>query len=394
MYEQKKENKTDNIPLIVHLEIADNKGEDTHFFIDQEIISLGVLDGLGGKSAGFDGKTGGQIASNLACEIAREKLAELNSELTQEKAIFIQQNICQILEENAREKIKSRIKGSLSHKLCTTIAIANFPRTTLNQDIFCINLSWIGDSRIYFLSPNIGLQQLTKDDLTEEQDAFDLIYKDSPMSKYLTANTQPDWTINFKQQTFKEKGMLIICTDGCFQYLNTPWDFEKLILDTLTDCESLQDWETLLTKKYDEQKQDDISLIIYPLGYQWQDFNKIKSEYIHRRDFLIANFYKDNSQNNNELIQFWKEYKKNYEEYLTEKKQEKIFQNIQEVNNVDSKNNVIKCPKCGEIEDFSKEEIKQSRKITRKGKTKSGEQKYKCKGCGKNFQYSTSAKLD
>lgn len=393
MYEQKKENKTDNIPLIVHLEIAENKGEDTHFFIDQEIISLGVLDGLGGKSAGFDGKTGGQIASTLARDIVREKLAELNSELTKEKAISIQQNICKILDENAREKIKSRIKGSLSHKLCTTIAIANFPRTTLNQDIFCINLSWIGDSRIYFLSPNIGLQQLTKDDLTEEQDAFDLIYKDSPMSKYLTANTQPDWTINFKQQTFKEKGMLIICTDGCFQYLNTPWDFEQLILDTLTNSESLQDWQTLLTKKYDQQKQDDISLIIYPLGYQWQDFYTIKSEYTKRKDFLITNFYRDNSPNYNELIKLWKEYKKNYEEYLTEKKLEKISKNIQEINNVAKKNSVIKCPKCGEIEDFSQEEIKE-KKITKNGHTKSGKQKYKCKRCRKNFQDSKSVKLN
>ena len=52
--------------FVVNLEVAENKGEDDNlieYFERTQIYLMGVFDGLGGRSAGYGGQTGGRIAS-------------------------------------------------------------------------------------------------------------------------------------------------------------------------------------------------------------------------------------------------------------------------------------------------------------------------------------------
>lgn len=107
-----------------------------------------------------------------------------------------------------------------------------------DEQKYLVQIAWMGDSRIYYLHHHRGLQQLTKDDFKESKDALEVIYQDPPMSQFLTADPEADWKINYNKFEFSEEGFVLACTDGCFQYLLAPWEFEKLLLETLIKSNS------------------------------------------------------------------------------------------------------------------------------------------------------------
>lgn len=299
----------------VNLEVSRDQGEDASLVDDHDpdTKTIAVFDGLGGRSAGFDGQTGGQIASQLAKKVTQRILQGSNSNLNRELTHQIQTQICQQLQQQADSKMpQSRLKGTLvGTRLCTTLALASFPKT--KQDVYDIEIAWIGDSRIYFLSPKKGLQQLTRDDLTINKDAFEMIREDPPMSQYLTADfPAPDWQINFTCKTLEEPGCLLACTDGCFQYLRTPWDFEKLLLETLADSNTPQQWENTLTQHYENNKQDDVSLLLSPLGVE--TFEELQNIYQDRLHHLIQSY--PSKVSSEELQALWESYRTDYEAEL------------------------------------------------------------------------------
>lgn len=304
--------------LVLNIEASSGNGEDSHLICDtySESVVLGVFDGLGGRSAGFDGITGGRIASNQAVQTTQRVLKQWKSGLSQEIAIEIQSAICQALKSQAELKMgKSRLSGTLTGKrLCTTIALASIPKKSSEEGVSCeISLAWMGDSRVYFLSPQKGLQQLTTDDLEIDKDAFQMIREDPRMSQYLTADVSDDWQIHFAVEKLNEKGCILVCTDGCFQYLPAPWDFEKLLLETLTSAETLEKWQSLLEQKYEQIKQDDISLILSPLGFS-ADFSALSQAYRARLKYVVEHYNTDAS--NVSLNELWESYRSDYEARL------------------------------------------------------------------------------
>jgi len=300
--------------LSLSIEVSTGKGEDKDLVYDDnsEFITMAVFDGLGGRSAGFDGMTGGQVASSEASIICEQILKRSNPVLTQDTAIDIQQRICQSLRSLVESKMsKSRLSGTLTGKrLCTTIALASVAKEIdPNNNSFEVKLAWMGDSRIYFLSPNHGLQQLTVDDLEVDKDAFQMIREDPPMSQYLTADIPTKWQIHFVEEKLEERGCILVCTDGCFQYLPSPWDFENLLLQTLHDSQTISAWQELLAQRYQEIKQDDISLILYPIGFS--SFEDLKQSYQQRLQNLIQEYNpKISSVSSYEL---WQKYRIDYE---------------------------------------------------------------------------------
>lgn len=334
-------------PLSCSIEAVSDKGEDALLFVNGKVVTIGVFDGLGGKPAGFGGERGGRIASRETSVITEAILRENARELSEEDAFHIQQKVCKHLKQEADTKIQSRIKGSLAHRLCTTLAIVSIIIPDTPEELLQLNLAWIGDSRIYFLSPEKGLQQLTKDDLKVPNDAFKLIHEDSPMSQFLTADMSDDWRINFKVQKFAGKGCVLACTDGCFQCLDSPWTFEKLLLDTMSESNSVIDWRNLLTQRYEKIKQDDVSLVLYPVGFDADDFKSLKSSYQLRLDKLNDSLNLVSS-NYDDLLNFWHEYRLYYEEMLAfyeSSKTEEILNLINHQNENFSDN-------CQELQNF------------------------------------------
>ncbi|XWK88988.1 MAG: protein phosphatase 2C domain-containing protein [Phormidium sp.] len=324
--------------LEVNIEVAEDRGEDanvTEYF--GQTFLMGVFDGLGGVSAGYDGKTGGRIASEEASKITKTFFKQWHGQITSENAIQLQHEICESLKFKADNNMpKSRLKGTLlQHRLCTTIALASIKQQG-QEKIFEANLAWMGDSRIYFLSPTKGLQQLTKDDLKTPKDALEILREDPPMSQCLTADIKPESQIHFQHYKIEESGCFLACTDGCFQYFSAPWEFEKLLLDTLAQSEGdkkdINNWQKLIIQRYTEIKQDDVSLILKAVGFN--GIKHLKSAYQERWHDLQKEFISPTANTRyDDLQRLWAEYRNNYEYYL------QFIQDIQPI--ADSKQQVI-----------------------------------------------------
>lgn len=305
--------------LTISLETSTGNGEDNYLTYEDESgsVTIGVFDGLGGRSAGFDGQKGGRIASTFASQTAESLLKDWKGNLTTANAIQLYNSIKTALKSEADAKMPvSRLKGTLAGKrLCTTVALANVSKC--KQGKLRVKTAWMGDSRIYFLSENQGLQQLTLDDLEVKKDAFEMIREDPPMSKYISADSNPEWQINYSEINIDEqRGCFLACTDGCFQYLSTPWDFERLLLETLSIADSYQQWQCLLTEKYQQIKQDDVSLLIYPIGFSHpNDIREVKDSYKFRYQTLDST-YSSNISGFDDLVKLWSSYRNNYEARL------------------------------------------------------------------------------
>jgi serine/threonine protein phosphatase PrpC len=384
--------------FVVNLEVAENKGEDDNlieYFERTQIYLMGVFDGLGGRSAGYGGQTGGRIASEIASKISKEFFKQWNGKITSENAIELQKKICQALkkaaDDNNMRTTSSRLKGSLiEHKLCTTIALASIPKQQTQDKIFEANLAWMGDSRIYFLSPTKGLQQLTKDDLVTSKDAFEMLRQDPPMSQYLSADINPKWQIHFQNYRFEEAGCFLACTDGCFQYFSAPWEFEKLLLKTLLNSEGDKientNWRELIDQKYTEIKQDDVSLIIYAAGFNV--IKHLKKSYQERLKYLQSNFIAD-TNNYDSLKKLWENYRIDYEYYL------QFIQDIPPISHVSASEDKSSIPVAIAIANPSTNNLFQQ--FNELSKQKADEEVKKlydrAKYCYQNYQFSEARKL-
>lgn len=323
--------------LVVNIEVAQHKGEDANLAEEgKENFLMGVFDGLGGRSAGYDGKTGGYIASKEASDISKRVLSQWRGKINPENAVQLQDDICQRLKylaDTHMPKTSSKLRGSLiEHKLCTTIAIASVLKQQGQDKVFEVDLAWMGDSRIYFLSPTKGLQQLTKDDLVTPKDAWEMLREDPPMSQYLTADMNPKWQIHFQHYKIEESGCFLACTDGCFQYFSAPWEFERLLLETLQESAgdkiANNNWQELISKRYAEIKQDDVSLILYSVGFN--GIKNLKNSYKQRFEELQKKFiYPSGNSDYDRLHNLWSEYRIDYESYFKCFEQYKLVQSSQ-----------------------------------------------------------------
>ncbi|MCL2924756.1 MAG: protein phosphatase 2C domain-containing protein, partial [Trichodesmium sp. MAG_R04] len=309
--------------LVISLDNKFGQGEDFQIVEDYEqAVVIGVFDGLGGRSVGTAEEKGGRIASRKAAEITKDILTESQGNLDQDRALEIKVKTCQMLKEFAEKNLPvSRIRGKLASKrLCSTIGVASLFKKLTDDQKYLVQIAWMGDSRIYYLQPHQGLKQLTKDDLKESKDALEVIYQDLPMSKFLTADPEIDWEINYKAFELPEEGFILACTDGCFQYLPAPWEFEKLLLKTLIESNSMEEWQSLLTNFYKNNKYDDVTLLLCSLGKDKLEFKDFHTAYKPRLDHLYKNYYIHNKSSSDELKKMWGQYRNNYENLLEEAK--------------------------------------------------------------------------
>ena len=309
--------------LVISLDNKFGQGEDFQIVEDyDQAIVIGVFDGLGGRSLGTAEEKGGRIASRKAAGITKDILTESQGNLDQDRALEIKGKTCQILKEFAEKNLPvSRIRGKLvSKRLCSTIGVASLFKKLTDDQKHLVQIAWMGDSRVYYLQPHQGLQQLTQDDLKESKDAYEVIYQDLPMSKFLTADPETDWEINYKAFEFPKEGFVLACTDGCFQYLPAPWEFEKLLLKTLIESNSMEEWQNLLTDFYKNNKYDDVTLLLCSLGKDKLKFKDFHTAYKPRLEHLYTNYYIHNKSSSDELKKMWGQYRNNYENLLEKAK--------------------------------------------------------------------------
>jgi len=169
---------------------------------------------------------------------------------------------------------------------------------TTNDDYF-IDVLWAGDSRIYLLTPEKGLIQITKDHLTDDLDAQANLTSDCPMNNVVSAQKEfylDEIFFSVSGKSFTT-GFLIAATDGCFAYFDTPIQFEWLLLNTIQNAKSFEHWRELLMRELGKITKDDMSMCVvslFPI-----DYNKVTENFSKRHQVIekkLADFEKINKE--------------------------------------------------------------------------------------------------
>jgi serine/threonine protein phosphatase PrpC len=119
---------------------------------------------------------------------------------------------------------------------------ATYVSAVIGRD--AVTVCWLGDSRIYWLAADDSSQRLTRDDsLAEEMVAAGMLSRDNAMAspqahvitRWLGANTaEPEPHV--ERFVPPGPGVVLVCSDGLWNYLPEAADLVKLALPTaLTD---------------------------------------------------------------------------------------------------------------------------------------------------------------
>jgi len=164
-----------------------------------------------------------------------------------------------------------RVKGRLS--LPTTMAAAWFDLGAGEAAA-----AWAGNSRVYLLLPDAGLQQVTTDDLETGDDALAALAQGSPISNCVSAGR--DFTIHERRISLDPPAVMFAASDGCFGYVATPLHFELMLLSSMHAALSWTDWQERLQAAIEGVAGDDATLAGFALG--WQDFGECRDAYAPR----------------------------------------------------------------------------------------------------------------
>jgi hypothetical protein len=168
---------------------------------------------------------------------------------------------------------RSRLKSKLIRPLPTTMAAAWYD---VKRGTF--HAVWAGDSRVYLLSPEAGLQQVSTDDLKTKGDALENLTEDSPMSNCISADGE--FILHQRSLPLPPKAVVFTATDGCFGYVPTPFHFEHMLLRTMQEAASYRDWNERLQAAIVSVAKDDASLMGAILG--WPNFVAVKVDFAGR----------------------------------------------------------------------------------------------------------------
>lgn len=285
-------------------EMVKHNGEDSFCYkIDNDDFLIASFDGLGGSGAkkyeNYSGKTGAYIASRAVCGGVE---LWFNKSKDEKEILRYIQDALGVCKKYADNKV-SRIMGSLSKAFPTTASIITGKIDTNKIDITCL---WAGDSRCYMLDVD-GLHQLSKDDL-DGQDAMSNLKNDGVMTNVINATTS--FEIHTNKFAVEHPCIFLTATDGCFGYLNSPMEFEHLLLDTLIKSKNIHEWKIALNERMHNVTGDDYTLCVVICGFA--DFEDIQRTFVKRNTYVVDNYI--NTQN--DVNAMWDIYKKDYSTYL------------------------------------------------------------------------------
>lgn len=297
--------------FIIDIPKKDNLGEDAPpIYIstkDQTKSIVAVLDGLGGSGSTLYEEngithTGAYIASREVCNTFLkyfENLIEKDDfEITSEVIKELKQQVKSELNEKLKKQKfeQSKLKSSLIRTFPTTLALG---MTSQKSDSTKIDVLWAGDSRVYILTSNDGLIQLTRDDLKIDNDPFENIENDSPLSNMI--HLDDDFTINHFCQKFDAPFFIIAATDGCFGYYPTPMHFEHLLISSLLNSNSESDWKEKITQELKNVSGDDFSLSLKYIAHADAQFAEIKEGFRSRNETLYQSYMSSIDKTESEL---------------------------------------------------------------------------------------------
>lgn len=143
---------------------------------------------------------------------------EALNRIVEELKTTIKNRLNQFVEEN---RLTKTIKGKSIKLLPSTLSSILYKVNDSSIDVVVISA---GDTRAFSLSPQYGLQQLSKDDVDEDVDAFE---KATIVNNNICQDR--DFTLNFRSFRINHPSILFVCSDGCYDYFSSPMEVEYII---------------------------------------------------------------------------------------------------------------------------------------------------------------------
>lgn len=291
--------------------------EDAYAFnVQNDYGIISVFDGCGGLGAKKYANCGNRTAAYIAARIAASTVLNwFETKMTNDQSGLyastqqIASSLKDSLDKNflrAKQSLdveETKLSGSLIRSFPTTASIVLIDSKKGNE-LKCTFL-WAGDSRGFILQPD-GLKQCTTDDLRIEEDAFENLYADSPLSNMV--NGDGKYRINRQRITCSTPAIVFTATDGTFGYLPSPMHCEWMIVRTLCDARSFIDWQTKLRDEISSVTGDDSTLVMAVYG--WESFSDLQISFKERECALKGQL--DQEPEVEELRELWQSYKQGY----------------------------------------------------------------------------------
>ena len=281
--------KLDCIIEIIHKPLKE-KGEDAFAYSFEQAFphTQAVFDGCGGSGswtyAEYKNSTGAFIAAQSMAKAhlnwfnnASNTVLENPSEI--EKSFHDMAK--DVLSGLKRHCAPMKISGSLVKSFPCTASVA---LTIPYRDYLSLITLNIGDSRVYFLSPQTGLVQLTVDDSQGDPDPLESLRDSAPMSDMLNADNPFD--IKHRNLSLTYPCAIITATDGIFGYYRSPMDFEHVLLDSLMKANNFAQFENIFKESIVKVTGDDSTCIMS--FYGWGSFENVKQRLSERYDYLSS----------------------------------------------------------------------------------------------------------
>ena len=294
-------------PLSLTINVAkkENKGEDADPLIvcQDHMFVVGVFDGMGGAGASeyttSNGThTGAYFASRRVQHACNEFFRTRSYPFDTDKLkTSIKQTLdnC-IIEYNIKP---SGLRGGIIRTLPTTLAIILAQKHGNGTQVTSY---WCGDSRNYILTAK-GLMQVSTDHLTKPQDPLENLRNDESLSNCVCQDK--NFSIaEFDCGNYSEPLILLSATDGCFGYLRSPMHFEYILLKSLQDSQTIDEWQSRIEDELRPISGDDFSLGLIMIDKNFDYWRKtlanrlteLEKKYIHpikRMEERIENAQKE-----------------------------------------------------------------------------------------------------
>ena len=296
-----------------------DKGEDAlaYNLTRSEFHAQAVFDGCGGAGAWkypeFKEASGAFVAAQSVSKLFLQWFERQDQTAVQNPAELA--DSFHKAANDCLQKLKSScapmgVAGSLVKSFPCTASIA----LTTQEEPGSILLTALnaGDSRVYFLSPEIGLIQMTKDDSRGNPDALQSLRDSAALSNLL--NADKPFKVATRQVQLKLPCVVICATDGVFGFLRSPMDFEYLLLKVLIEQDSIASFEKAFEGAIRKVTGDDSTCLLS--FYGWSNYEDIKVSLQNRFAYVsqlisqIDAAGDDRTTAEQIIEQQWQEYKK------------------------------------------------------------------------------------
>jgi serine/threonine protein phosphatase PrpC len=275
---------------------------------------IGVFDGVGAAGRALAGRSGSGVDRTQAWVAGCVVRALVEEWFVTAPGTGLHKHLLERMSELPRER--GRLRGTIPRAFPTTLAALDFRLTTREA---AWDVLWAGDSRCYVAEPDLGLQQLSRDD-SDLQDALDQLVQDPPLTNMVSADRR--FALNHWRDHARLPCLLVCATDGVFGYLDTPAQFEHLLWSTLATAQDISHWSVLLTEQISSYTGDDASLVIVALGVT--GFDELRVLFRERAERVRINHAepmdrvrrRDRDELNTARARSWQAYQPTYERRL------------------------------------------------------------------------------